>query len=122
MSLRIKKHILLPIYFSAITFLFLVSSCKKQDLKDDAAKLQNQKSESADIAVRWADLTLQVIRGAARNSPTYSSRSLGYMGLTMYESVVNMDSTKRSMNNQLNGLSTIPMPQLNAVYYWPLAL
>ncbi len=122
MSLRTKEHILLPVYFSSITFLFLLGSCKKEDLKDDTAKLQNQKTESADIAVRWADLTLQVIRGAAKNSPTYSSRSLGYMGLTMYESVINMDSTKRSMNNQLNGLSIIPVPQPNTIYYWPLAL
>ena len=118
-----NKNILQLVYIYSFTaIILLLSSCKKEDLKDDTRKLENQKSESADIAVRWADLTLQVIRGAAKNSPTYSSRSLGYMGLTMYESVVNMDINRQSMNHQLNGLSTIPVPQPGAVYYWPLAL
>src|SRR5688572_27026925 len=87
-----------------LTFSIAFFSCKKEDkIQDDQTKLQNQTSESADIATRWADMTLYVIRNAAKNSPTYSSRSLGYMGLAMYESVVNADPSQRSMNGQVNG-------------------
>lgn len=76
---------------------------------------------SADIALKWADITLYTIRFSAFNTPTYSSRSLGYMGLAMYESIVWGDSSKRSMDGQLNGLS-LPQPETGNVYHWLLAL
>jgi hypothetical protein len=101
---------------------FLLVSCKKDDIKDDSAKLQNQSAENADIATRWADMTLYTIKYAAKNSPTYSSRALGYIGLAMYEAVVNADPNKRSMSGQLSGLTNLPVPQASASYYWPLAL
>ncbi len=77
--------------------------------------------EPADVAVQWANMTLYTLRFSAFNTPTYSSRSLGYLGLAMYESVVNGDPNHRSMSGQLNGL-TLPVPKTDKVYHWILSL
>lgn len=102
-----------------LSFLFLLSSCKKDDVNQSTP---HQDLQSATAATKWADMSLYVIRRAKFNSPTYSSRSLGYLGLTMYESVVYADPALRSMKNQLNGLTTLPTPEPGASYQWTLVL
>jgi len=116
-----KRKTLQPFFYS---FMLLyatasISSCKKTDVEQN---IPNQHLESGTVATRWADMTLYVLRNAKFNSPTYSSRSLGYLGLTMYECVVNADSSMRSLRGQVSGLTQLPLPQANAVYYWPLVL
>src|SRR5688572_32658619 len=88
-------------YLLPVLFFFF---CNKN--KDDVpeATIPDLKTEKADVAVKWADMTLYTARFSAFNTPTYCSRALGYMGLTMYQSIVYGDSTYRSMSGQLNGL------------------
>jgi len=101
---------------------FFLIACKKD--KDPAPapkaapKLQDLDSK---FAVKWADKTLYVIRFSAFNTPTYSSRSLGYVGLCMYETLVAGDATHKSMSGQLNGL-TLPTLNVTAEIHWILAL
>jgi len=104
-----------------ILVIFFFSCNKKVDVGIVEATIPDLKTEKADLAVKWADLTLYTIRFSAFNTPTYSSRSLGYLGLAMYESIVLGDSIYRSMNGQLNGL-TLPLPLTGEKYYWLLAL
>ena len=102
----------------------LITNCKKSD-----APLQQQPPPpppppvfiSDSIARQWANMTLYTFT-QGKNSPTYSSRSLGYIGLTMYECVVHADPSYRSMQEQLNGLSSLPRPEANATYEWQLVL
>ena len=75
----------------------------------------------ADIAVKWADMTWYQLRFSAFNTPTYASRSLGYLGLTMYESIVTGSDQHRSLSGQLNGL-TLPSAEAGAAYHWTLSL
>ncbi len=75
-----------------------------------------------DVAMAWADMTLFITRNTPANTPTYSSRCLGYIGLTMYESVVAGDSAHQSMAGQLNGLDSLPKPEPAGRYQWVLAL
>lgn len=98
----------------------LINSCNKDhaDLYPEPPGIANEK---AGAAVKWADLTLYTIRFSAFNTPTYSSRSLGYLGLAMYESIVHGDSTHRSLNGQLDGLS-LPLPEPGKSYHWLLSL
>jgi PAP2 superfamily len=104
---------------SFLSVVWLVSCSKDHaDLYPEPPVLSNVK---ADAAVKWADLTLYTIRFSAFNTPTYSSRSLGYLGLAMYESIVHGDSTRRSMNGQLNGLS-LPLPEAGRSYHWLLSM
>jgi len=76
----------------------------------------------AEVAIWWADLTLSTARSSAGHTPTYTSRSLAYMGLTMYEAVVHGNDQYRSLAGQLNGLSTLPQPESGQNYHWIISL
>jgi hypothetical protein len=84
-------------------FAFFFSSCRKEV---DSNSLPDELNAS--IAVKWADMTLYVLKNSNFNTPTYSSRSLAYMGICMYESVELFDLEYNSLNNQLNGLNGLP--------------
>ncbi|MEO8473803.1 MAG: vanadium-dependent haloperoxidase [Chryseolinea sp.] len=72
------------------------------------------------LATTWATMVLYVTKNTPSNSPTYASRAFGYIGVTMYESVVYADSTYKSLRHQLNGLDTLPLPEPDASYNWEL--
>lgn len=76
----------------------------------------------AGIATAWADMTLKITKGTPGNSPTYASRCLGYIGLTMYETVVPAYPEKRSLAGQLSSLDRLPPPDPGKVYNFVVAL
>ncbi len=75
-----------------------------------------------EIAARWADLTLSITKTTSANTPTYASRCLGYVGLTMYESIVAGSPEYNSLAGQLNGLPLLPKTEADKTYNWRLAL
>ncbi|MDX1907395.1 MAG: phosphatase PAP2 family protein [Bacteroidia bacterium] len=75
---------------------------------------------STGVARAWAEMTLRVTRFTPANSPTFASRALGYIGLTMYETVVPGYPDHQSLAGQLNGLDSLP--QAPAACDWTLAL
>lgn len=79
--------------FLILSFFFLLFfSCKK-----------NNEYKPNEIPNRWADLTIDILKTTPANSPTFASRTLGYIGLTMFESVVGFNDSLQSMSGQLNG-------------------
>ncbi len=84
---------------------------------------QNKKNYTdADIANKWAEMTLFITKNTPGNSPTYASRCFGYIGLTMYESVVNGFPEYQSLQGQLAELKNLPKPIENQNYNWQLSL
>ena len=75
-----------------------------------------------EVAMAWADLTTYIMQFTPANSPTYASRSVGYIGLTMYESIVHGYPEYQSLASQLNGLEELPLPEENQEYHWLSAL
>lgn len=75
-----------------------------------------------DVANTWANMSLFITKRTPANSPTYASRCFGYIGVTMYESIVPGYADHRSLSGQLNGLEVLPMPDNNAAYNWILSL
>ncbi len=67
-------------------------------------------------------MTLLITKNTPANSPTFASRALGYISLTMYESVVNSSPSYASLAGQLNRLTTLPAPEKNKQYNWALSL
>src|SRR5689334_14971612 len=99
-----------------ISFLFAVSfitSCGYE------TKLPPQDFE---LATAWADMSTYITKTTPANSPTFASRCFGYIGLTMYESVVNGFQEYESVAPQLNGLGTLPVPEKGLAYNWQMAL
>jgi len=75
-----------------------------------------------DVTTSWALLTLDITKNTPSNSPTYASRALGYIGLTMYESVVHGDPAYNSLAGELNGLGELPLPQAGKTYDWLITM
>jgi PAP2 superfamily len=96
--------------------LFLIAGCQTKPKKYDEIK------SSYEVATKWADMALFITKNTFANTPTYSSRALGYLGLTMYETVVNKGKNYQSLAGQLNGLTTLPLPVNNKQYNWELSL
>jgi hypothetical protein len=65
----------------------MIGACRKEH-QPPPEQLPNLQDEGPDVAAKWADMSLFVIRYSAFNTPTYSSRSLAYLGLCMYETIV----------------------------------
>jgi hypothetical protein len=100
-------------------FYFIIILCVLPSCSDNSPE---RKFNVNNIAVGWADVTLTTIYETPPNSPTYTSRSLGYIGLTMYESVVHGSVDNQSLAGQLNALATLPMPEVDKPYDWVLSL
>jgi hypothetical protein len=75
-----------------------------------------------EVATAWADMATYITKTTPANSPTFASRCFGYIGLTMYESVVNGFPEYKSVAPQLNGLGALPLPEKNLQYNWQLVL
>ncbi len=105
-------------YFSGFFFIcLLLVSCGKYN-PDPAVIIPNH-----NITSLWAATTLDYTRSTIPffKSPTFISRSLGYTGLVMYESVVHGSSQFQSIASQLNGLGTLSKPESGKTYDWEIA-
>lgn len=102
---------------SGALFLFLIIGFFFQHCDTNVSPVPNRTAP-----VQWADLTLKTIQNSPPNSPTYTSRCLGYLGLTMYEAVVHGSLNQKTMAGQLNGLEELPLPETGAEYSWELSM
>lgn len=78
--------------------------------------------EDYELATAWADMANYITKNTPANSPTFASRCFGYIGLTMYESVVNGYPEYESVASRLNGLGPLPIPEPGLNYNWKLSL
>jgi hypothetical protein len=102
-----------PFHLILFVLVITIMNCEKP-----AKKIVHE----SDVAIAWADLTLYITKNTPANSPTYASRCLGYIGLTMYESVVNGYPEYNSIATQLNGLRQLPKPIAGKMYNWTIAM
>jgi hypothetical protein len=75
----------------------------------------------AEVAVAWVDLTLDLIRTTPGYSPPVAARALGYLGVTLYETVRPGMPGYQTLAGQVNGLAALPAPDPLARYHWPAA-
>ena len=97
---------------------FFVGGCKPDKVED----VTQGDVDNPEVATKWADMTLRAVYKLPGNSPTYCSRALGYLGLTMYECVVQGSKTHQSIAKQLNKLDFVPQIESGKRYNWQLAL
>lgn len=99
--------------FILLGILLATASCSKKEIPD---------IQDRDVVLKWAKMSLFITQYTPANSPTYASRAFGYIGLTMYESVVNGYESHHSLAGQLNGLNELPQPEAGKTYDWVLSL
>lgn len=85
-------------------------------------QLNEQQYTDTMVAHKWAEMSLYITKHTPANSPTFASRCFGYIGLTMYESVVPGFDQFQSLQGQLNGLNILPVTEINNSYSWPVSL
>ena len=100
-------------FITSLTIVGIVWSCKHPN---------KRLPEDYEVATAWADMTNYITKNTPANTPTFASRCFGYIGLTMYECVVNGSPEYQSVAPQLNGLCSLPLPEKGVTYNWPMVL
>lgn len=75
----------------------------------------------AHVASAWFDLSLQLVTETPGFTPPVASRALGYLGVTLYETVRPGMDGYASLAGQLNQLYQLPQTHGWAGYHWPSA-
>src|SRR4030095_3721693 len=101
----------IKIFITCLVVWSLLPSCRQESKK---------LPEDFELATAWADMANYITKTTPANSPTFASRCFGYIGLTMYESVVNGFPEYKSVAPQLNELGALPLPEKNLQYNWQL--
>ena len=98
----------------AVVMVMTQMSCRKEaDFIDNpvatASRNYNQGNNNTDIVQSWYALALQLVKETPGHSPAVTARSLGYMGITLYQTVLPGESgAQHSLVGQLNGLTALP--------------
>jgi PAP2 superfamily len=74
---------------------------------------------TANVPTEWFQLALQLTQQTPGFSPPVAARAMGYLGLTLYESIVPGMPDRISLAGQLNELDSLPLAQPNEPLHWP---
>ena len=78
-------------------------------------------AHSAQVAIDWFSLALQLAQQTPGFSPPVAARAFGLLGLVLYEAVVPGMPAHQSLAGQLNELSSLPWAQPDEPLHWPSA-
>jgi membrane-associated phospholipid phosphatase len=84
-----------------------------------AAQPRDATQYSANVAIDWMQLNLQLAQQTPGFSPPVAARAYAYVALALYESVVPGMPAHRSLAGQLNELDSLPPAQPDEVLHWP---
>lgn len=101
-----------------IAFLWAMTAC--QPTKDTDVSPTPTVTD-ASVALQWIDLFLTIDRYAPGYRPPVAARTLGYIGLAAYETVVPGSATYQSVASKFAGL-TIPKTETGQSYRWDVAV
>ena len=88
--------------------------------KGDHGHLQQTKTFSSDVVIRWLNLDLDMLRLPlpAGTSVQGGERVLAYSGIALYESVVNGMPAYQSLRGQLTDFPAMPSTEPGKAYHW----
>ncbi|MEP7109520.1 MAG: vanadium-dependent haloperoxidase [Ferruginibacter sp.] len=102
-----KKYLLM---LSIATF--TISGCKKDDwfqVKDHNEQLKQTYDYPSDVAIKWMDMQLRLIRtNATPLGGLMPGRYFGYCGIALYESVLPGMPAYRTLSGQLSSMPAMP--------------
>ena len=104
-----------------ITCIWIVAACQSSKDPDVASPSNTVDKTDASVAVQWMDLFLDVERYAPGYRPPVAARTVGYMGLAAYETVIPASTEYQSIASRFTGL-TIPKPITGKSYRWDVAV
>ena len=129
-----KNKLIKSITYAAFVLFFF--SCQKQQItkheqKDKSSSEANRNSQhghlkqtktySAEVAIKWMDMQIQLMRQTTNIGNVAFSRHYAYSGIALYESVVAGMPAYQSIASQLNGLTSLPKTNPGYAYHWAAA-
>lgn len=105
--------LMLRIIAVALLSVALGPCCRAQGTGPDASRY------SAAVATEWFRVVLPAIQQTPGQSPPVAARTLSYLGLGLYESIVAGLPGQRSLAGQLNELESLPPAQPDELLHWP---
>lgn len=76
---------------------------------------------AADVATKWADAELGLIKNGTGFAPPVAARAIAYSGVALYEAVAPGMPAYQSLAGQLTGLGALPRPGAGQRYNWAVA-
>jgi PAP2 superfamily len=117
---NLRKNVLNAIIFIATCACYTGSNAQNDpQIQAPAAIARPASAYSANVATEWFQLALLLTQQTPGFSPPVAARALGYMGLTLYESVLPGMPDNVSLAGQLNELSSLPWAQPDEPLHWP---
>ena len=95
----------------------LATSCSR-DAEVTAPAAPATDTYPADVATKWADQELRLIKTGVGISAPVAARALGYAGVALYEAVQPGIAGGQSLAGQLTGLASLPQPEAGQRYNW----
>ncbi len=116
-------HLTRRFWLLLFSSLLLMVSCKKEivDKPVDEGLLAETKTFSSDVAQKWQDVQLRILRLPAGPNP-YSlngNRYFAYCGIALYEAVVPGMPAYQSLYGQLTDMPAMPLAETGKAYHWP---
>ena len=113
-----RKFIRSLLQSTVAVLLLTFVACRK-----DEALFTSKPTElyEAKVANDWADMMRNLTKKTAGFTPPVAARALGYMGITLYETVVPGMPNHQSLVGQLTDMPTIESPDLSQQYNWAIA-
>ncbi|MGN6530920.1 MAG: vanadium-dependent haloperoxidase [Ginsengibacter sp.] len=99
-----------------------VSPCEQPATGEYNADVQNEYTmkAGANVPAKWYDLAIKLsLTTPNQSSGPIISRTMGYMGLALYESVVPGIPADQSIQSQLNGMPALPQVVCGEKYFYP---
>jgi hypothetical protein len=115
------KHLARGLHLGAValaTALIAVPVCAQAPAAASVAQ-RPAGAYSANVPTEWFALALELTQQTPGFSPPVAARAFGYMGLTLYESVVPGIPKNISLAGQLNELNSLPWAQPDEPMHWP---
>lgn len=92
-----------------------------QNSNSDRGHLQQTKTFSSEVAQKWQDLQLRILRLPTAANPfgLNGVRYFAYCGIGLYESVVPGMPAYQSLHGQLTDMPEMPATEPGEAYHWP---
>lgn len=104
----------------SLTVCIWVASACQSNNDTDPSPSNTVSQTDATVALQWMDLFLDIERYAPGYRPPVAARSLGYISLAAYETVIPASTEYQSVAARFAGL-TIPKPEAGKAYRWDVA-
>lgn len=112
-----NRHSIASFFLSAVIFIMLLGSCKKEDVTGNNDHPPS--SYSSEVLDKWMAMQLRLMRKATGIANHAFSRYFAYAGVTALESLGPDLPEHAKWSGKWNGLTGLPAAENFVKYYYP---